>query len=70
MGIFKEIIKESKVPQRHIAQVLGYTEANLSYLKNRDSAFVKKIQDAMFELNIDSLEAVEGNLHFTIKRKN
>jgi hypothetical protein len=42
----------------------------LSYLKNRDSAFVKKIQDAMFELNIDSLEAVEGNLHFTIKRKN
>ena len=67
MGIFKEIIKKSGVSQTEIAKRLDYTEANLSYLKNRNSAFIKKVEDAMKELQIDGIEAVEGGLVFSIK---
>lgn len=67
MGIFKEIIKKSGVSQTEIAKRLDYTEANLSYLKNRNSAFIKKVADAMKELQIDGIEAVEGGLVFSIK---
>lgn len=67
MGIIKEIIKKSGVSQTEIARRLDYTEANLSYLKNRNSAFVKKVKDVMNELNIDTIEAEESGLHFTIK---
>jgi transcriptional regulator len=67
MGIFKEIIKKSGVSQTEIAKRLDYTEANLSYLKNRNSAFIKKVEDAMKELQIETIEAVEGGLVFSIK---
>jgi transcriptional regulator len=67
MEIFKEIIKKSGLTQTEIAKRLDYTEANLSYLKNRKSAFIEKIKLAMNELGISEIEATEGNLHFTIK---
>ena len=67
MGIFKEIIKKSSLTQTEIAKRLDYTEANLSYLKNRNSAFIDKIQLAMKELKISEIDATEGNLHFSIK---
>jgi transcriptional regulator len=67
MGIFKEIIKKSSLTQTEIAKRLDYTEANLSYLKNRNSAFIEKIELAMNELGISEIEANEGNLHFSIK---
>jgi transcriptional regulator len=67
MGIFKEIIKTSGITQSEIAKKLDYTEANLSYLKNRNSAFMQKIEDAMRELKIDSINAFEGNLQIDIK---
>lgn len=69
MGIFKEIIKKSSLTQTEIAKRLDYTEANLSYLKNRNSAFIEKIQLAMTELGISDIDATEGNLHFQIKIK-
>jgi transcriptional regulator len=69
MGLFKELFYKSRKTQNELANILNYTTANLSILKRKQPPYFIKLQKAMETLNIDSLEAHEGNLTITIKLK-
>jgi transcriptional regulator len=68
MGLFKELFYKSRKTQNELATVLNYTPANLSILKRKQPPYFIKLQKAMETLNINNLEAIEGDLSITIKR--
>ena len=69
MGLFKELFYKSRRTQNELSNVLNYTPANLSILKRKQPPYFIKLEKAMKTLNIDNLEAHEGNLIITIQLK-
>lgn len=69
MGLFKELFYQSRKTQKELATLLNFTTANLSILKRNQPPYFTKLEKAMETLGVDNLEAQEGNLTITIKRK-
>jgi hypothetical protein len=69
MGLFKELFYKSRKTQKELSSVLNYTPANLSILKRKQTPYFIKLENAMKTLNIDNLEAQEGNLTIKIQLK-